>query len=77
MYQEGGGTPVNTEHLLVDPAATTPSGGANYAGLTPADLLAFKTANLANLGVQPGVYQVRAAEVDWACCGVSSTGRMQ
>ena len=58
---------MNDEPLLADPEPTTPSGGSNYQGMSPADLLAFKTADLTTLaGVQltPGVYQV----LSWKGC---------
>ena len=59
---------MNDEPLLADPAPTTPSGGSNYQGMSPADLLAFKTADLTTLaGVQltQGVYQVLSWEGCW------------
>lgn len=66
---------------LLAPTPTTPSGGYDYSGLTPADLLSFDTGNLATMSgltLAAGVYQVgghclAAAAADlhmcsaWAC----------
>lgn len=61
IYTETG-TLMNTGGpLLVTPAPTTPSGGYDYSGLTPADLLSFDTGNLATmsgLNLAAGVYKV-------------------
>lgn len=57
--------------LLVTPAPTTPSGGYDYSGLTPADLLSFDTGNLATMSgltLPAGVYQVGGRSLVAAAC---------
>lgn len=72
IYAEGSDTPLNADPIPADPssgatgatAPSTPSGGYNYAGVTPSDTLSFLTGNLAGLqplALQAGVYQVGAA----------------